>query len=200
MNLSTFGRRLTSESGTRSLMDDLGEIAAAGGDIVNLGGGNPSLIPAAEMVFRVRMQALMQHDGAFERAIGTYDAPEGERGFARALAGLLRREQGWDVTERNIVLTNGSQSAFVALFNLIAGPAPGREGPRAPRILLPLSPEYIGYADVGLTPGLLTARRSTITELGDKLFKYGVDFEAWRPSRTSPRSACRGPPTPPATW
>ena len=179
MNLSAFGRRLTSESGTRSLMDDLGEIAAAGGDVVNLGGGNPSLIPAAEMVFRVRMQALMQRGGAFERTIGAYSAPEGERGFARALAGLLRREQGWDVTERNVALTNGSQSAFVALFNLLAGPAavPGREGPRAPRILLPLSPEYIGYADVGLTPGLLTACRSTITELGDMLFKYEVDFE-----------------------
>ena len=179
MNLSAFGRRLTSESGTRSLMDDLGAIAAAGGEIMNLGGGNPSLIPAAEMVFRVRMQALMQQDGSFERAIGTYDAPEGDRRFARALAGLLRREQGWDVTERNIALTNGSQSAFIALFNLLAGPAPGEDGggPRAPRILLPLSPEYIGYADAGLSPGMLAARRSTITELGDKLFKYGVDFE-----------------------
>ena len=177
MNLSAFGRRVTSESGTRSLMDDLAAVAAAGGGVVNLGGGNPSLIPAAEMVFRVRMQALMQRDGAFERAIGTYDAPEGDRAFARALAGLLRREQGWDLTERNVALTNGSQSAFIALFNLLAGPAPDGEGARAPRILLPLSPEYIGYADVGLTPGLLTARRSTITRLGDGLFKYGVDFE-----------------------
>ena len=177
MNLSAFGQRLTSESGTRSLMDDLGEIAAAGGEIMNLGGGNPSLIPAAEMVFRVRMQALMQHDGAFERAIGTYDAPEGDRGFARALARLLRREQGWDLTERNIALTNGSQSAFLALFNLLAGPAAGGGARRAPRIVLPLSPEYIGYADLGLSPGMFTSRRSTITELGDKLFKYGVDFE-----------------------
>ncbi len=183
MDLSALGRRLTSESGTRSLMDDLGEIAAAGGEIVNLGGGNPSLIPAAEMVFRVRMQALLQRDGAFERAIGTYDAPEGDRGLARALAGLLRREQGWDLTERNIAITNGSQPAFLALFNLLAGPAAGDgegegDGPRAARrVLLPLSPEYIGYAEVGLVPGMLASCRSTITELGDRLFKYGVDFE-----------------------
>ena len=186
MKLSALGRRLASESGTRSLMDDLGEIAASGGDVVNLGGGNPSLIPAAEMVFRVRMQALMQRDGAFERAIGTYDAPEGERGFARALAGLLRREYGWDLSERNIAVTNGSQSAFVALFNLLAGPAgddrdaagEGSGGARRTRrILLPLSPEYIGYADVGLSPGMFTSRRSTVTDLGDGTFKYGVDFE-----------------------
>ena len=177
MDLSAFGQRLTGESGTRSLMDDLGAIAAAGGDIMNLGGGNPSLIPAAEMVFRVKMQALMQHDGAFERAIGTYDAPEGERRFARALAALLRREHGWDLGERNIALTNGSQSAFLALFNLLAGPPANGDGGRPRRVLLPLSPEYIGYADVGLAPGMLTSVRSTITELGDRLFKYGVDFD-----------------------
>ena len=189
MKLSALGRRLTGGSGTRSLMDDLGDVATAGGGLVNLGGGNPSLIPAAERVFRIRMQALMQRDGAFERAIGAYDAPEGERGFARALAGLLRREQGWDLTERNVALTNGSQSAFLALFNLFAGPA-GDDGDeagegsggaprprRTRRILLPLSPEYIGYADTGLGPGMFTSRRSTITGLGDGMFKYGVDFE-----------------------
>ena len=175
MNLSALGRRLTGESGTRSLMDDLGAIATAGGDIVNLGGGNPSLIPAAEDVFRARMLAFMQRDGAFEQAVGSYDGPEGDRGFARALAQLLRREYGWDLTERNIALTNGSQSAFVALFNLLAGP--GKDG-RMRRILLPLSPEYIGYADLGLAPGMLVSRRSTVTDLGDGMFKYGVDFDA----------------------
>jgi len=175
MNLSALGKRLTSESGTRSLMGDLGAIAAADGEIMNLGGGNPSLIPAAEDVFRARALAFMQRDGAFERAIGSYDGPEGDRGFARALAGLLRREYGWDVSERNIALTNGSQSAFLALFNLLAGP--GEDG-RTRRILLPLSPEYIGYADLGLAPGLLVSRRSTITDLGDGMFKYGVDFDA----------------------
>ena len=158
-------------------MNDLGEIAIAGSKIANLGGGNPSLIPGAEMVFRHRMQALMQRNGAFERAIGTYDAPEGDRGFARALAHLLRREQGWELSERNIAVTNGSQSAFLALFNLFAEPRAGGNGHHTGQILLPLSPEYIGYTDVGFTPGLLTSCRSTINELGDRMFKYGVDFE-----------------------
>ena len=163
------------DSGTRSLMDDLGAIAAAGGAIMNLGGGSPSLIPAAEAVFRRHMESLLRREGAFERAIGLYGGPEGDRDFAAALAGLLRREVGWKVTARNIALTNGSQSAFLPLFNLLAGPMGG--GRPARRILLPLSPEYIGYADLGFTPGLFTARRSTIHELDDKLFKYGVDFE-----------------------
>ena len=141
---------------------------------MNLGGGNPSLIPAAEKVFREHMQALMRRDGAFERAVGSYDGPAGDREFARAIAYLLRRELEWDVNERNIALTNGSQSAFLALFNLLAGPdGTGRRR----RILLPLSPEYIGYADLGLAPGLFVSRRATINELEDGLFKYGVDFE-----------------------
>ncbi|MCY4078211.1 MAG: valine--pyruvate transaminase, partial [Acidobacteria bacterium] len=176
MELSAFGRRLTSDSGTRSLMDDLGDIASAGGGIMNLGGGNPSLIPAAEAVFRRRMRAFLERDRAFERAIGAYGGPDGDRGFARALAGFLQDELGWAVTERNIALTNGSQSAFVALFNLLAGPM--SDGRPARRILLPLAPEYIGYADIGFAPGVLTACRSTIRELGDQLFKYGVDFDA----------------------
>ena len=33
MNLSALGKRLTGESGTRSLMDDLGAVATAGGGI-----------------------------------------------------------------------------------------------------------------------------------------------------------------------
>ncbi len=174
MKLSALGKRLTGESGTRSLMDDLGEVATAGGGIVNLGGGNPSLIPAAEAVFRARMRAFLRRDGAFERTIGSYDGPEGDRGFARALTRLLRREYGWEVSERNIALTNGSQSAFLALFNLLAGP--GEDG-RMRRILLPLSPEYIGYADLGLAPGMFVSRRSTVSDLGDGMFKYGVDFD-----------------------
>ena len=175
MDVSAFGRRLLGDSGTRSLMDDLGDIAAAGGAIMNLGGGNPSFIPAAEAVFRRHMQHLLRREGAFEQAIGLYGGPDGDRSFAGALAGFLRREAGWDITARNIALTNGSQSAFLPLFNLLAGPM--GDGRPARRILLPLSPEYIGYADVGFTPGLFTARRSTIHELDDKLFKYGVDFE-----------------------
>ena len=175
MDVSAYGRRLLGDSGTRSLMDDLGAIAAAGGAIMNLGGGSPSLIPAAEATFRRHMESLLQREGAFERAIGLYGGPEGDRDFASALAGLLRHEVGWNVTARNIALTNGSQSAFLPLFNLLAGPM--GDGRPARRILLPLSPEYIGYADLGFAPGLFTARRSTIHELDDKLFKYGVDFD-----------------------
>ena len=93
MNLSALGKRLTGESGTRSLMDDLGAIATAGGGIMNLGGGNPSMIPAAEDVFRARMLAFMQRDGAFERAVGSYDGPEGDRAVGGCVKPRINGEQ-----------------------------------------------------------------------------------------------------------
>ena len=174
MDISAYGRRLTSDTGPLSLMKDLGDAAEAGGSLMNLGGGSPSLIPAAEALFRRQMEALLRREGSFERAIGLYGGPDGDREFARALAGFLQREVGWDISDRNIALTNGSQSAFLPLFTLLAGPMGDGRPPR--RILLPLAPEYIGYADLGLVPGLFTARHSIIHQLDDQLFKYGVDL------------------------
>ena len=41
-----------------------------------------------------------------------------------------------------------------------------------------MTPEYIGYSDVGLSAGLFTSRRPSIEHLDDNLFKYHVDFAA----------------------
>ena len=174
MDVSAYGRQLLGDSGTRSLMDDLGDIAAAGGAIMNLGGGSPSLIPAAEATFRRHMQALLQRERAFERAIGLYGGPDGDRDFARALAGFLQREVGWQITARNIALTNGSQSAFLPLFNLLAGPM--GDGRPARRILLR---SRRSTSATRTSASRRPVHRAPLDhhELDDRLFKYGVDFE-----------------------
>jgi len=92
-----------------------------------------------------------------------------------ALAGLLKRECGWQVGPENIAVTAGSQHGFFLLFNLLAGPQPDGV---SRRILLPLTPEYIGYGDLGITDDLFVARRPAIELLPDRLFKYRVDFAA----------------------
>jgi valine--pyruvate aminotransferase len=48
---------------------------------------------------------------------------------------------------------------------------------RVRRILLPLTPEYIGYADQGILADTFTANRPAIEHLDDHLFKYHVDFD-----------------------
>jgi len=172
---SRFAQRFVRGGGTRLLMDDLGEVLA--GDVAyhNLGGGNPARIPAMQAVFRERLGNALA-SGAFDLISGSYDGPQGNRAFLCAVRDLLRREYGWDVGLENIAMTAGSQSSFFILFNLFTGDCV--DGRR--RYLdLPLTPEYIGYADIAIEADALRARRPLIERLDDHLFKYRVDFDGF---------------------
>ncbi len=175
MNVSKFGQKIAVQSGIGQLMDDLGAASAYKGDVLMLGGGNPARIPEAEECFRRAMTDVLAAGDRFARAVGSYDPPQGDPGFRDALANLLRHDYGWAVGPEHIALTNGSQSAFFVLFNLFAGEYP--DGTRK-KILLPLTPEYIGYADVGLSPDLFTAVKPRIEHIDEHLFKYHIDFDA----------------------
>jgi len=177
MNVSQFGEKFVRSCGILQLMDDLGNALAGGEEMIMLGGGNPSRIPQVEACLRERMETGMREGDAFERLVGNYAPPAGDRAFRIAAADLLRRELGWPLTEDNIALTNGSQTAFFYLFNLFAGRF--SDGTRK-KILLPLTPEYIGYADVGLEDDLFISYRPEIEHLPGRQFKYRVDFDALR--------------------
>lgn len=175
MKLSAFGRKFTMDSGILTLMDDLGN-AVTEGDSLLLGGGNPSHIPEIEACLRESMAALVDNEAAFGGLVGNYAPPQGHKPFLSAVADLLRRELGWPITESNIALTNGSQTAFFYLFNLLAGPM---DNGTQRKILLPLTPEYIGYTDVGITADdLFVSYRPEIEYLDGPFFKYRVDFDA----------------------
>ena len=175
MKLSIFGQRFTRNTGAVELMTDLGAAMAADVPPMMLGGGNPAHIPEMIAIFRERFHAVLDDDRDFRRLVADYPDPVGEQTFRSALAGVLRRECGWDVGPENIALTAGSQQGFFLLFNLLAGPQVDG-GLR--RILLPLTPEYVGYGDLGVTQDLFVARRPVIEHLPDRLFKYHVDFAA----------------------
>jgi len=175
MKLSQFGTKFTSRSGILQLMDDLGQAMAGDGDgeMLMLGGGNPAQIPAMQSHFRQRMEQILQNGDEFERMVGNYDPPHGKPSFREALADLLHQQFGWSLSAKNIALTHGSQTAFFFLFNMFAGNfAAGRRK----KILLPLAPEYIGYADVGLSEDFFVANRPDFEFLGDHIFKYRVNF------------------------
>ncbi len=174
MKLSRFGKKITAEAGITQLMDDLGSALTDPG-MKMLGGGNPAHVPEVQRHFRESMERILAAEGEFERFIGNYDTTQGHRLFVEALADLLRREFGWPITPANIALTLGSQTGFFLLFNMLAGEFD--DGPRR-KILLPLAPEYIGYADVGLADDLFVSNRPEIAHLDDHLFKYHVDFDA----------------------
>jgi len=174
MNVSQFGRKVAVQSGIGQLMDDLGAALQEEGKVLMLGGGNPAHITEVECHFRQSMMTLLREGQRFERAVGDYDPPQGNTQFIRAIADLLSAQCGWEIGPRNIALTNGSQSAFFILFNLFAG---RHDDGTTKKILFPLTPEYIGYCDVGLEPDLFTAVKPHIELLDEHLFKYHIDFE-----------------------
>ncbi|OZB04773.1 MAG: valine--pyruvate transaminase, partial [Marinobacter sp. 34-60-7] len=169
MKLSAFGRKFTSDAGITSLMDDLGNAMASGDDMIMMGGGNPGHISEIQARVQQRLAELANSEADTRRLVGIYDPPQGEKQFIAALADLLNREYGWGLTTENIALTNGSQAAFFMLFNMFGGDD-GEGGRR--HILLPLAPEYIGYADAGIEPDLFRAVQPDITYTGDHEFKY----------------------------
>jgi valine--pyruvate aminotransferase len=177
MEFSSFGKRFTRPSGARELMDDLGAAMAGEDSVMMLGGGNPAHIPAVLDRFRQRFREILENDREFRRLVADYAPPAGELGFRAALAGLLQREYGWSLGAENIALTGGSQSGFFLLFNLLAGKF--EDGSRR-QILLPLTPEYAGYAGLGVSGDLFSARKPAIEYLDEHLFKYHVDFDDLR--------------------
>ncbi len=173
MKLSLFGEKFNQRSGILELMDDLGQAMAGTTDQLMLGGGNPSLIPAMQEVWEDELKKLTSDGSRLSSVLGYYDTPSGSIRWRTALAELLRNEYGMPVTEANIALTNGSQNAFFILFNLFAGAYPGG----LKRVLFPLAPEYIGYADQTLGPDTFYSHPAKIELLEPPYFKYRVDFE-----------------------
>jgi valine--pyruvate aminotransferase len=174
MKFSQFSQKFSGDCGILRLMDDLGQ-AAQRADVIMLGGGNPAHIPQIQAAVRERMERILDSEYGFETLISNYGPPGGDQGFVSALVDLFRRDYGWDIGPENIVLTNGSQTAFFFLFNMFAGAFP--DGSHK-RILLPLAPEYIGYEDAGISDNLFVANQPHIDYLDQNLFKYRVDVDA----------------------
>jgi len=174
MKFSRFGNRFTRHTGARQLMDDLGAAMASEDPVMMLGGGNPAHIPGVLQLLAERMHEVADHPRELRRMIADYASPAGEDLFRASLARLLQREYGWPLGPEHIALTGGSQAGFFQLFNLLAGEF---DDGSSRRILLPLTPEYIGYADLGLAGELFVANRPAIEYLDDRLFKYHIDFE-----------------------
>ena len=175
---SDFGKKLTGESGILQLMEDLGAPLPKGKKICALGGGNPAQIPELEKMYRAEMELIMKDDRAFEDLIGKYDGPQGKNAFINSVATFFSKNLGWNVKPENIAVCNGSQSACFYLFNLLSGTFTSPDGKKTKKkILFPLVPEYVGYADQGIENETFESIPSRFEEYSDNTFKYFVDFE-----------------------
>ncbi len=174
-HLSSFGSRLCQGSGIEELMDDLGNALALGGpDTRMLGGGQPAHIPEVNALWRRRLEEIMAVPGDLEKMLANYESPRGNPKFLEAIAELFKRSFGWDITAKNVAITSGGQTAFFFLFNALAGTF---DDGSCKKILLPLVPEYIGYANQSVGSNIFHAVRPMIEKMGEHDFKYRVDFD-----------------------
>lgn len=173
MKLSRFGQRYTGRSGIVELMADLGTTLRDNPAMLMMGGGTPARIPEVEHIFREHLRAIVDDPELSHAMLGRYQGPHGDDEVRRMLAAMLQAEYGWPVTAANIVVTNGGQSAFSILANMLAG----EDGDGCVRkVHFPLTPEYLGYSDIGLVENFFSASKPDIELLADNFFKYRVDF------------------------
>ncbi|MCC3702924.1 valine--pyruvate transaminase [Rouxiella badensis] len=172
MTFSVFGEKFTRFSGITRLMGDMNDGLRTPGAVM-LGGGNPAQIPEMQAYFQELLGDMLA-EGKLAEALCNYDGPQGKDVLRHALAKMLNEEQGWELTADNIALTNGSQSAFFYLFNLFAG---RRSDGSLSKVLFPLAPEYLGYADAGVEEDLFVSAKPNIELLPEGQFKYHVDFD-----------------------
>lgn len=178
MQFSLFGQKFTRQSGILQLMDDLGRALNSDRPVNMLGGGNPAQIKEINQIFEDVLRQMLAENGKAAENICNYSTPQGDVRLIDALVRFFNRHYGWQLTTEHIALTNGSQNAFFYLFNLFGG----RFADGDKSILLPLAPEYVGYADVHTEGCHFTAvapKIETVRHNGqDGFFKYRIDFDA----------------------
>lgn len=202
-SFSDFGEKLTGHSSILQLMDDLGRPLPEGLTPYRLGGGNPAQVPEVIALYRSAMENIMAEDKGFENLISLYDAPQGRVQFIETFAKFLSSKYGWKVGPENIAITNGSQSAFFYLFNLFSGTFTSKVdgSKKIKKILFPLVPEYIGYADQCIEPDVLISVPAKCEYFEDRTFKYHIDFdllETLLSSRDDIGAMCVSRPTNPS--
>jgi valine--pyruvate aminotransferase len=150
MKLSRFGHQLSADSGIVDLMKDLGEALNVNRDVLFLGGGNPATIPEFESYAARHAQGIASDPLAWHKLIGVYQSPKGSEEFIALLVSYINKQFGWGISEANVAITNGSQSAFFILLNMYAGQrvdstADNKLAVTQRQIVFPMMPEYLAH-------------------------------------------------------
>ena len=103
-----------------------------------------------------------------------YGSSKGYQPFIEVVLNDFNHRYGLTLTDRNILITPGSQALYFLAANALGGYTDDGD---LKEIVLPLSPDYTGYGGVTLIPEALRACRPNI-ELGSNphRFKYRPDF------------------------
>ncbi|MCC5602572.1 valine--pyruvate transaminase [Nostoc favosum] len=173
--LTQIGAQMSNLTGVRAIMKDIIETlrAGAGQQFINLSAGNPLILPEVEQLWRDCTAQLLASP-EYGEVVCRYGSSQGYAPLVEAIANDFNKRYGLNLSERNILITPGSQTLYFYAVNSFGGYTPSGE---LKQIVLPLSPDYTGYGGLSLVPKALTAYKPTldIDEAAHR-FKYRPDF------------------------
>jgi valine--pyruvate aminotransferase len=173
--LSKIGAQMSHLTGVRAIMKDIIETlqAGEGQEFINLSAGNPLILPEVEQLWRDCTAELLA-SSEYGEVVCRYGSSQGYGPLISAIAQDFNRRYGLNLSERNILITPGSQTLYFYAANAFGGYSPSGD---LKQIVLPLSPDYTGYGGVSLTPEALVAYKPTLDiNSSAHQFKYRPDF------------------------
>jgi valine--pyruvate aminotransferase len=173
--LTQFGQEMSHLTGVRAIMKDIIETlrAGAGREFINLSAGNPLILPEVEQLWRDCTEDLLA-SSEYGEVVCRYGSSQGYQPLIEAVIADFNRRYGLQLTDRNILITPGSQSLYFYAANAFGGYT---KSGKLKQIVLPLSPDYTGYGGVTLIPEALVAYKPTLDiDTPAHRFKYRPDF------------------------
>ncbi len=173
--LTQFGERMSHLTGVRAIMKDIIETlrSSKGKEFINLSAGNPVILPEVEQLWRDCTAELLSSP-EYGEVVCRYGSSQGYQPFIDVIVEDFNSRYGLNLTDRNILITPGSQSIYFYATNAFGGYT--TDG-KLKKIVLPLSPDYTGYGGVSLIPEAVFAYQPTIDlDESNHSFKYRPDF------------------------
>ena len=177
--LTQFGEEMSHLTGVRAIMKDIIETlrAGQGQHFINLSAGNPVILPEVEQLWRDCTEDLL-HSNDYGEVVCRYGASQGYEALIEAVKNDFNQRYGLHLTERNILITSGSQALYFFAANTFGGFA---STGAMKDIVLPLSPDYTGYGGISLAPEAVKAYRPSLeVNPAQHRFKYRPDFDQLR--------------------
>jgi len=174
-DLSQFGSQMSQLTGVRAIMKDIIETLSnsEGKEFINLSAGNPVILSEVEQLWRDCTQELLDSD-EYGEVVCRYGSSQGYAPLIDAVVKDFNARYGLSLSDRNVLITGGSQALYLYAANAFGGYSASGE---LRQVVLPLSPDYTGYGGVSLTPESLVAYKPTL-EIDERhhRFKYRPDF------------------------
>src|SRR5512147_60448 len=120
--LSRIGRDMSSLTGVRAIMKDIIETlrAGQGKTFINLSAGNPLILPEVEQLWRDCTSDLLASP-EYSEVVCRYGASQGYQPLIDAVVKDFNQRYGLQLSDRNVLITPGSQSLYFYAANAFGG-------------------------------------------------------------------------------